>query len=141
MSGNPNVLQGDLQITGNFSAGGMTIPSASVSNASVQAAANIASSKLQNLRTTSVQLNGPTTTITTQTAWLTSIKGASGNLVDINAFIAVVGSGGGMSVTIDLQKSTGGGAFATVLSSVITINSATTVRTAVPGTITSTTAV
>ncbi len=56
---------------------------------------------------------------------------AAGTLVDFSVWIEVVGTGGGMSVTVDLKKSTGAGAYATVL------NASTAVRTQVQGTITS----
>ena len=136
----PTQVPGDLIVGGNLSAQGMTIPGGAVADANIAANAKIAASKLQNARTISVQLNGPTTTVTTQTQWITSIKGANGNLIDVNAFIAVAAVGAA-TVTIDLQKSTGGGAFATVLSSTIAINNATVVRTATAGTITSATVV
>jgi hypothetical protein len=132
----PSTVPGDLIVGGNLSANGMTIPAGAVADSQVAANAKIASSKTIAQKTISPQLNGPTTTVTTQTQWISSLKGATGTLIDINAFIAVAAAGAA-TVTIDLQKSTGGGAFATVLSSTISINNATVVRTAVPGTITS----
>lgn len=134
-SNSPTIVPFDLIVGGNFSANAMTIPAGAVADSQVAANAKIASSKLIGPRTISRELNGPTTTVTSQTTWITTIKGASGTLIDINAFIAVAAVGAA-TVTIDLQKSTGGGAFATVLSSTISITNATVVRTATAGTIT-----
>jgi hypothetical protein len=136
MAGNPTNIPTDLIVGGNLSASSISISAGSVSDASIAANAKIASSKTVAQKTISLQLNGPTTTVTTQTQWITSIKGLTGTLIDVNAFIAVAAAGAA-TVTIDLQKSTSAGVFATVLSSTISISNATVIRTAVPGTITS----
>lgn len=66
------------------------------------------------------------------------IARGAGSLVQLKAAITGVISTGGDSVTVDVQKSTAGGAFATVLSAVMTFNSASTLRTVTNATPTTT---
>lgn len=82
------------------------------------------------------ELFGPATTIANQTSWLFAAN-AEGELVGIDALIATAATGADRTVTIDVQKSTGGGAFATVLSTTIDIDDGTTVRTPLAATIAS----
>jgi hypothetical protein len=79
------------------------------------------------------QLYGPTTTVAALTQLLYAVRGRTAELLDAEAFITVVASGADRTITVDIQKSTGGGAFATVMTSTIDITNATTVRTAVAG--------
>ncbi len=72
------------------------------------------------------------TTIVTETRDLYVQYGLTGTLLAAQASMTgTVGSGGGMSVVLDVHKSTAGGAFATVLTSTITINASTVIRTIV----------
>lgn len=66
------------------------------------------------------------------------VRGASGTLLGVEAAIDVVATGGDRTITVDLHKSTGGGGFATVLSSTIGFNSGSSVRTAVAGVLSAT---
>jgi hypothetical protein len=66
------------------------------------------------------------TAVVSDTAFF-QIYGATGSIVAVVAQVTGVKSTGGDSVVIDLQKSTGGGAFATVLSATITLNSSSTI--------------
>lgn len=69
---------------------------------------------------------------------LAAILRAAGTIEAIE--VAITGAASGdRTATVDLQKSTGGGAFATVLSSVVTINSSTVVRTPAAGVVSSNT--
>ena len=85
--------------------------------------------------TSAVELFGASTTIASVTKGM-GMGFVAGTLLVFQAFIEVAGSGGGMSVTVDFQKATGSGSWASVLSAVLTINSATAIGTAVVGTIT-----
>lgn len=67
------------------------------------------------------------------------IARASGTLKAFEAIIATVATGADRTVTVDLQKSTGSGAFATVLSATIGFTNASAVRTIASGTISGTT--
>jgi hypothetical protein len=64
-------------------------------------------------------------------------KGA-GQINEFAAAVDAVPAGGDKAVTVDLQKSTGGGAFATLLTAVITINSASSAKTKYTGTLVAT---
>lgn len=59
------------------------------------------------------------------------------NLASFKVFNSTAPTGGDKAFTVDLQKSTGGGAFATILSAVITRNSSDTDRTTETATISS----
>lgn len=77
-----------------------------------------------------------TSTIAAATQYLRVIRGGEGTIVAIEAAITeAIATGADRTVTIDLQKSTGGGAFATVLSSTIQFTNASTLRAVSAGTI------
>jgi hypothetical protein len=81
-----------------------------------------------------VQLFGPTTTVATVTQTLgMAINGGVVQLFKCWIEVAAVGAA---TVTLDLQKSTGGGAYATILTGLITLNNATVIRIAASGTLT-----
>ena len=67
------------------------------------------------------------------------VKGANGTLLGFTAAITgTIATGADRTVTVDLQKSTGAGAFATVLSATIQFNNVSVLRTASSGTFSST---
>lgn len=82
-----------------------------------------------------VELYGPTTTVAALTKWVYTFFGATGELLDVDAFIAVVATGADRTITVDVQKSTGAGAFATIMTATIGFTNASAVRTAVSGTL------
>ncbi len=69
-----------------------------------------------------------------------TVRGATGTIIAIEATVTTAATTP-KSLTIDLKKSTGGGAFATVLTGVMTIDSTTTVRTIIAGALAATTLV
>lgn len=112
----------------------LSISDGTVTDAKVAASAGISTSKMNHRhRVNHAQASGSSATAQTVNKYIAT---AAGTVADINAMIDTAATSTG-TVTVDLKKSTGGGAFASVLSSVITINSSTTVRTAVAGAITS----
>jgi hypothetical protein len=134
----PTSIPGDLQVAGNLFAAAMTIPPGSVTNSNVAANAQIASSKLVCQRTVSQQLFADATAIVAVSQNITLLAGASGTIRDFNAWITTVATGSDRAVTVDLQKSTGGGAFSTICSATIGFNNASSALTLVPAVITST---
>lgn len=129
----PSILYGDQLFQGSVSFGGpVNLPDSCVNNAKVSAGADIASSKLIHRFSLSLELFAPGTNISAIAAKLLHVARKGGNLVGINAAITTQPSGD-RTASVDLQKSTGGGAFATMLSSPVAISSATTIRTAVAG--------
>ena len=132
----PSIIEGDFVFNGNVAVvTGFVPPDGSITNAKLPAAAGIASAKVIHRFSESIELYGPTTTIAALTKLL-RIARRGGTLVSLQAATTVQASGD-RSVTVDLQKSTGGGAFATVLSSPLSIPQATAVRTAQTATIAS----
>lgn len=129
-------IDSDLIVNGNFAANGMTIPAGAVTDSCVAANAQISSSKLRPHKTVTVELFGPATSVASVTKWILMIKGATSALLDFQCAVAVAGSAGaGLTCTVDLQRSTTAGGFATVLSSTVDMKT-TLARTATAGTIT-----
>jgi hypothetical protein len=60
---------------------------------------------------------------------------ADGTLEAVDIFVTTAPTGGDKAFTVDFQKSTGGGAFATMFSAVVTINSSKTAKTVYPATL------
>ena len=81
------------------------------------------------------ELFGPAVAVTALTKWVHIVRGATGTVVSVEAAIAVVATGADRTITVDLHKSTGAGAFATILSATIGFTNASAVRTMVAGTI------
>jgi hypothetical protein len=130
----------DTLFVSTFSCGTASLPAACVGDTQIKAGATgayVQATKLQHQAPGviggSVQIAGPTTTVATVTQTLGMAKGV-GTLASLDGWIEVAAVGAA-TVTVDLQKSTGGGAYATVLSATMAISSATVIRTAVPTTI------
>jgi len=80
------------------------------------------------------ELFGRAVTVTALTQDVHIVRGATGTLLGFEASInGTIATGADRTVTVDLQKSTGGGAFSTVLSSTIGFTNSSTLRTAVAG--------
>jgi len=130
----PSNFYGDVIFQGSATfAGSVVLPSSCVANANVQPAAAIDSSKLIHRFSLSRELFAPGTTIIAVAAALWHVARKGGNVVGIEAAITTAATGADRTVTVDLQKSTGGGAFATMLTTTVNITNATAIRTAVAG--------
>ncbi len=102
-------------------------PDGGVTNAKVADSAGIDQSKLQHQHRPFY--TQPNTTATSVTIPIWRVYGATATLIELavgSEAIAV----GAATVTVDLQKSTGGGAFATVLTGILTLDTANTARVA-----------
>ena len=108
----------------------------SLTDAALHANAGIQASKVIARRSLDIELAGPTTNIAAITKLL-HIARTTSTLQQVEVIITGAATGD-RGATVDLQKSTGGGAFATILSGTITINSSTVIRTPVAGSISST---
>lgn len=118
--------------------GSLYPPAGSVNDDHVSSDANkrIQATKLIHQSRPTVELAAPGSNIAAVTKLHHIVRGATGTIVGFE--VAITGAAGGdRTATVDLQKSTSGGAFATVLTAPITINSTTTIRTAVAATIAS----
>jgi hypothetical protein len=108
-----------------------SIPNDTITNAMVKQDANnlVAAEKLEAQFAVSEMTHTEGTTVTATHDWLHIVQGSAG---EIASFEAAIGSAitGDYTVTVDLHKSTGGGAFATVLTTTIGFSSADSARTA-----------
>ena len=125
----------DLNVQGNLTAQTATLPSACVGDANVKSGADVGYAKLQHVQKYQ-HYQAPGTAIVAATQDL-FIAQAAGSLLDIEAVITgAIATDASRTVTIDLQKSTAGAAFASVLSSTIQLDNTNTIRVLEVGTIT-----
>ena len=133
----PTVIQGDLYVQGNLSSKTQTYPTASVTNAGIAAAAAISASKIVRHQSIDRELYGPAVTVAALTTDVHIARGA-GTLVQFSICCnGTIATGADRTVTVDLQKSTGAGAFATVLSGTAGLTNSSALRTTYSGTISS----
>lgn len=133
-------IPGNLHVAGQLSSQTQSYPAGSITDAAIAAGATgayITRTKVHHQQNIGVELYGPTTTVAALTKWLHIVRGAAATIVAFEAAIAVVATGADRTITVDLQKSTGGGAFATVLSATCGFTNGSTVRVPVAGTISS----
>ncbi len=115
----------------------LTPPAGFLSNSHVAAGAAIDSGKLGQEPALNYY-QAPGSDIATATADL-HVCNVAGVVDTVQAAVTGVIASGDRSVTVDILKSTGGGAFASILTSVLTLNSSNTIRVPVDATITTTT--
>lgn len=108
----------DVLIGGNLSMGTIQVSPEAVSDQHVKGAANIAETKLQHRVVVRYAQAGGTNIADGQEIVYTMQAG--GTIAAVQAFIETPPTGDGNETTVDVHKSTGAGAFATVLSDVIT---------------------
>lgn len=108
------------------------IPAGAISNYMIGSSPPIDPEKIIRTQSVDVELFGPATTIAALTKLAHIVRGATGTLVGFEVAHMVAGTGD-RTVSVDVKKSTGGGAFATVLSSVAQILVASTVRVPIAG--------
>lgn len=135
---NADTFSGDVTVRGAFAATGtFSAPASSITNTMIQTAAGIDASKVIHRQDWGTELYGPTTSV----AALTKVLGmayAACTVVQFGCWIEVVASGADRTITVDLKKSTGAGAYATILSATVGFTNGSAVRTLVLGTLSST---
>lgn len=102
-------------------AGTLTLPDQSVDNAAIKTGADVDSDKLEHKHPISVELAEQATEVV-NIEKLIHVSRVTGSIVALEAAIVSV-PGTGNSFTLDLQKSTGGGAFSSVLTSTLEFTS------------------
>ncbi len=119
----------DLRVDGQlYPAGGIALPNGCVADAQVPSNAGIGCTKLQEQACfRHRQLSG--TAVVAAADMVGSIHGTSASIVLVRALVDTVATGADRTVTVDVKKSTGGGAFATVLTSTVVFNNASAART------------
>lgn len=137
----PQIFTGagvDLYVDGYLTAKYLIPSSSSVANAQVSATAAIDATKLQQQVRKAYYVEAATA-VTAVTIPLVIVRGLTGTLVDFKASIpGTIATGADRTVDVDLQKSTGAAAFATVLTSTIHFTNASTVRAVSSGSFSST---
>jgi len=107
----------------------ITFTGGGLRNDQIADGAAVAANKLVHQYTVTKELTADATTaMTAMTKWLHIVKGPTGTLQSFQAAIATLPTGN-RTCTIDLQKSTAAGAFASILSSTILFNTTSSVRT------------
>lgn len=127
---------GDLFVAGNLGARTMSIPAGTISNDAVAAGAAIAATKLEHQFALYYQ-QAVGSNVAAATVGLHVCRGTTGEIVSVEAALIGQVPDGNRTAVVDLKKSTGGGAFASVLAAAITLDSANTIRVAEAGTVSS----
>ena len=130
-----DLINNSLHVNGTLSAKLFTPPDGSISNDAIAGAAGIEATKVVHQWTLPVR-QSPGTAVVAATDLL-HIARFAGEIVAIEAATATVATGADRTVTIDLQKSSSGGAFASVLTGGIVLDDGSTNRVPVAGTINS----
>lgn len=130
-----NNIDSDLNVQGAISARSFDLPAGSVDNADVSATANIAGGKMQMSQS---YRHTQTGTIAAATEYLSITRGTTGTIVSLEAALTEQVPSGDKTVTIDLQKGNQSTAFATVLSSTLTLDNTNALREVNEATITTT---
>lgn len=120
----------DAYFAGTLRAQTLVIPSGTIVNASVNAAAAIASSKLEHQH---VKTYGQSGTAAAATVPIHVVQGTAGTILSLKA-ATIAACTGDATVTVDLKK-----AGSSILTGVITLDSANTARVAEAGTVSSAT--
>jgi hypothetical protein len=116
----------------------VTLPDSTITSAKIQSG-TIAADRMRDVRRSqSVELFGPAVSVAAVTKWLHIVRGGTGALVGFEAAIAVPADDASRTITVDLHKSTGAAAFATVLSATIGFTNGSVARTATAATINTT---
>jgi len=126
-------IDSDLFVNGTISARNFTPPDSCITDASVDTAANINYSKLQGFHALHSK-TAPATAVTAYSEYMHCCR-STGTIVAVEALVDVVATGTDRIVTVDVLKSTGAGAFATVLSATVDFDDSSTAKTVSAGTI------
>lgn len=135
MSNSFSRLDSNFHVAGNLSAETMNIPSGTIVNSDVSATAAIGAEKL--VHRFPIRYSQNESAVVADAIEGIHIAAAAGTIASIEAVCTSSAPVGAATVDIDLEKSTGGGAFASVLSAAITLDSGNTVRVLEAGTVSS----
>lgn len=127
-----SLIEGDLRVSGQLTAGTLKPSAGSVTNASVDAAADIAATKLEHRHQfTYRQKTG--TAIVSATEDVYTVHGVTGEVVAVDVVATTAPTGGDKAFTVDVQKGNQSTAFATVLTGVVTVDNSKADRQVVAG--------
>lgn len=133
-----NLFDDDVHFRGNVTFGGQVrLPEGCVDDDTVAAGAGIDATKSTHQFSVDCELFDSTTTIANKTRLLHIVRGSTGTIVGFEAAVVTKATAGDKTVSVDLKKSTGGGAFATILTAPISFSDASSNLTAVAAAIAS----
>lgn len=128
---------GDVIVNGNMSMGSVTLPDGNVTDAMVSGSADILATKVRHQFP--VMFKEDTgSDVTSKTAVIHIAKG-DGDIATVEVVSETVPLTGTEQYTVDIQKGNAGGAYATILSSVVTIDKTNADRTIITATLSTTT--
>lgn len=107
-------------------------------NDAIATGAAVSASKLQHKHAIPQELAEQNTTIVAIEKLAYIVKGSNASLLNVRAAVITIATDATRHVYVDLQRSTAGGAFSTVMSSTIDLTSTSVNRTAVNGSLAST---
>lgn len=122
-----NRINGDTYIVGNLAAKTMSIPAGAVTDATIPPGAGIDQAKLEHQHR--IPFHQPNTAATSETRAVYECYGATGSIIAFRAG-SIAAAVGDSTVTVDLRKNG-----ATILTAVITLDSANVARVAEIGTL------
>lgn len=131
-----DVLNHDVHVNGTLSAKLFNPPSGCIDDDAIEAAAEIGATKVVHQFPVTYQ-QPIASAVVAATAYLHIARG-DGTIASLEAAVDTVATGADRTVTIDLKKSTAGGAFASVLTGTLVHNDASTSRTATAATVNTT---
>lgn len=126
-----STVQSDLLVMGNLSSLTLTLPVNSVTDPSVVQGANIQATKLQHQRVMTYNTSTSGTAIANNTTCVYSVIASAGATVTAVKMVINVVPTSTDTVVCDVQRSTGLGAYSTILTSPITFNSSSTAKSVV----------
>lgn len=131
-------IRGDRIYTGAVQFGGtVTLPDSNITNAKVSASAAIAATKTVNRFAVSCK-QWAGTAVAARTEEIHAAR-AAGSIVSFEVTNSTIPTGGDLAFTVDLKRSTAEGAFASILSAVLTFDSSKVARRIYTATLSSTT--
>ena len=117
----------------------LNYPGGGIRNTDVAPAAGIAATKVEHQFPIGRQLFAEGVAITALASKLLHISNKAGTIVAFEGVITTQATGADRTVSVDLQKSTSGGAFASITTTAIEIDNTTVIRTTVPASLSSVT--
>ncbi len=132
-----HTTDGDVIINGNLSMASVTLPDSNIIDAMVSGSADIGAGKVRHQFPVMFKEDAGSA-VTSKTAIIHIAKGV-GAIVRVDVVSETVPVTGTEQYTVDIQKGNAGGAYATILSSVVTIDKTNVDRTVVAATLSVTT--
>ena len=116
----------------------ITFTGGGIRDTDVATGAGIQATKLEHQQSMDAELFDESTTVAALASRLLHISYAAGTIVAFEGIITTQATGADRTVNVDLQKSTGGGAFASITTTDIEIDNTTTIRVPVAAVLSST---